>query len=390
MASDAQEKKPEPGGERSPRQALKALAALAIVLLAAGIGGYIWAMPRRVTPRAVDWSSAAAPATDAVRVYWVGHSLMNHRDTTVPDAANLIEAVGELAESASLSYTSFDHTVFGAPLSLNWTGAVHSYDRTEPDQAQKLKELLERGENYDALVLTEAIPVRNTARFEHSAYYAQQFYCAMLRKNPEARIYLYESWPHLNASDPDAGYPEAHRFDWTAQVQTDRADWERLADEAMTGRVSAPSFLSRLFRRSESGCEPGGPILMVPVGTAMAALRAAIEERPADWFFADGRPLRFVHLFQNPLEGWPEHWPGSEDPDALSAIPLLHPDDPADDIHPSEVGTYFAALVHFATLYRRNPRGAVHPISLSAETARHLQDLAWDVVREDPRTGVSR
>ena len=62
-------------------------------------------------------------------------------------------------------------------------------------------------------------------------------------------------------------------------------------------------------------------------------------------------------------------------------------------------GNYFVALVHYATIFRRSPVGLTTAVpreyqgrydtAPSAEAARVMQEVAWQVVRTDPRSGVS-
>ena len=49
----------------------------------------------------------------------------------------------------------------------------------------------------------------------------------------------------------------------------------------------------------------------------------------------------------------------------------------SDNVHMSEAGRYFIALVHYAVLFGRNPEGAAIPASLAPETGRYMQTLAW-------------
>jgi hypothetical protein len=52
-----------------------------------------------------------------------------------------------------------------------------------------------------------------------------------------------------------------------------------------------------------------------------------------------------------------------------------------DKRHPSLAGTYLAACVTYAALFRQNPVGNSYAAGLDAATARHLQTVAWDTVR---------
>jgi hypothetical protein len=53
----------------------------------------------------------------------------------------------------------------------------------------------------------------------------------------------------------------------------------------------------------------------------------------------------------------------------------------ADKRHPSLAGTYLAANVVLASLFKQNPVGNTYTAGLPAETAKHLQQVAWDTVQ---------
>ena len=53
----------------------------------------------------------------------------------------------------------------------------------------------------------------------------------------------------------------------------------------------------------------------------------------------------------------------------------------ADKRHPSLAGTYLAACVMLASVYRVNPIGNSYTAGLDAATARHLQEMAWETVQ---------
>jgi hypothetical protein len=52
----------------------------------------------------------------------------------------------------------------------------------------------------------------------------------------------------------------------------------------------------------------------------------------------------------------------------------------SDNVHMSDVGRYFIALVHYAVLFGRSPEGAAIPTPLSPETGRYMQTLAWQYI----------
>src|SRR5690606_21955195 len=125
---------------------------LAAALGALPLAALAWPPPPRV---AVDHRAFAAGPIGARRVVWVGHSLMNGRDPHVPGSQSLIEKVGALARARGLGYASFDHTLWGSPLSLLHRGAAHSSERAEPRMPARWRALLRARPRYDALVLTE-------------------------------------------------------------------------------------------------------------------------------------------------------------------------------------------------------------------------------------------
>ena len=52
-----------------------------------------------------------------------------------------------------------------------------------------------------------------------------------------------------------------------------------------------------------------------------------------------------------------------------------------DKRHPSLAGTYLAANVVLASMFKQNPVGNTYTAGLPAETAKHLQQVAWDTVQ---------
>lgn len=350
---------------------------------------FLWPA-RIVEPRAFDARSALAPATQ-LRVLWVGHSLMNHRDPEATPSRNIPEVVGTFARERGVNYEALDHTLFGAPLSLLWRGSPHSYRRSEPDVVVRRSSLLEG--SVDALVLTEGIPVERSLEEEHSAYYAQRFRCAVLASNPGARVYVYEAWSHLFASDESGGYPRPSVYDWRARLATDRAFVERLSDTVASGRGVSPPPFGGFFDALGGGieCSPGN-VYLVPVGTVFRALADLLSEEELPF---RERGMHVRDLFANPFTSWPEGWPleealsEAEESAALAALTTVKKDAPLDDIHPSDLGVYVAALVHFATLYGQSPVGLSNPVRGLPETsAQRLQELVWRVVTSDARTGV--
>ena len=182
---------------------------------------------------------------------------------------------------------------------------------------------------YDVLVLTEAIPLMDHYTWSGSVEYAGRFYDLAQEHHPGLRTYMFETWHSTTTSG------------WRGRIDSDRALWERIVDEVNAGRS-------------------GPDMLMIPGGTALGQLVDRVE--------AGGVP-------------------GITSRDQLFE----------DDIHMNDLGNYFIACVQFATIYRMSPIGlTTHAEDRwggvysppSAGAARVMQEIAWDVVSNDPRSGV--
>jgi hypothetical protein len=310
-----------------------------------------------------------------------------------PGGARLLERLGELAGARGTAYQFYDHTLFGSPLSLLWRGKPYSYERHEPQMVERRRELEEHGDRYDALVLTEGVPIAGSSEREFSAHYLRRFMCTFLRGNPDGRVYLFESWVHYQASNQaswaETTLPSVWR--WEEKLEADRAIWDQIADEAVAGSGVAPPDDPGLGTLDDP-CNPRYPIYILPVATVMRAVSTRLQE-PHGWIYQEG-PLEMYHFFLNPYTEWPEDWPlaspisAEETFAALEGLPLRFPERDWDDIHPSDLGVYLTTLTCYATLYQDSPVGLPPPPGMPRETAEALQSLVWDTIRKDPRAGV--
>lgn len=337
-------------------------------------------------PTSPDTLPEPGGAVSDVSVYWVGHSLMDGVDTSHEGAMNVVDLVMYFASSQGHGHERFDHIRAGTPLSENWY-----WRHTEP-----VSEIRDNGARYDVMVITEAVPLDPQIEWNASHFFARRFFCAAKNANPDIRFYVYETWHHRYASWEDGGYPLPHVWDWRGRLAEDLAKWEGIAASAATGDgVETPEA----YEWSQPGedpageCDVRGAVGIVPVGQALAALYDRLEEPAAEEDWGD---LRIGALFLNGYVDWPSDWPVSDteassiDPyDVIAGLTLYDPDRLPDDIHLSALGTYYAGLVHYATLYRQSPVGLPAAQGVSEARARMLQELAWEVVSSDPRTGVS-
>lgn len=333
-------------------------------------------------PDAIAETAKPGAPRSSASVYWVGHSLMEATPDSVAGPINMMTLVGKFAEARRLNYNHGDHTLWGSPLSALWRGKPHSYERDASAMAGKRETFQASADSYDTLILTDVIPVRTAIDNEYSAYYARRFYCTLKMANPQARVFLYQTWVHLQGSDQSAGYASPDVFDWRMEMTRERLDWEALAEAASNPNVEAPSWHSMLWdASSDAGCRIGDPIHLIPVGAAMVALADRIDNPRADDKFTrpDGAEFAFSDLFRNPYV----EKPGS------NGRTLRHPEEPHDDIHPSAEGVYFIALVHFSAIYGQSPVGLPDILQLGQPLVKTLQCIAWEAVVSDAKSGLT-
>ncbi len=346
-----------------------------------------------------DWAQHRQGPVESRSVYWVGHSLMEAKARVGDETIDLMSMVGKLAGSAALDYSMGDHTLWGSSLSALWRGRPHSYTRDASLMIEKRETFERDAGRYDTLVLTEGIPLGPTFEAEFSSYYVRRFFCAIKRANPAARVYLYQTWLHLHGSDRQGNYGPVDKFDWRGAMVAQRAEWELLSEMSSTPSVRAPGgWLSRLgiSDTSDGGCKTDEPIFVIPVGNVLVALADRLAApRPGDDFAKrGGDKLTIGDVFSNAYVDWPKEWPSNEksDPAAtrsrLAGLRRGDPSRPVDDIHPSAVGIYVSALVHFAVIYRRSPVGLPPPAFLPGGLAKTLQCIVWETVVTDAKAGV--
>jgi hypothetical protein len=181
------------------------------------------------------------------------------------------------------------------------------------------------GDKYDALVVTERHDLPAIARKERTAVYLTDMAKHLLAGNPDAEVLLYHTWLHL---DPDAPWP------WIDYERAVLPMWECVASRAnldLSSRGNIPR------------------VRVLPGGAALAELVAALWDGKVPGVAAKSPGERVRFLF-------------------------------SDNVHMSDAGRYFLALVHYAVLFGRSPEGAAVPSPIAPETGRHMQTLAWQYV----------
>ncbi len=303
---------------------------------AAWLGWRAWARPPRLDDAAfaARFADRSAPPAGPVSVYHLGHSLVGR------DMPAMLAQLADAALGPGHAYAS--QLGWGASLANHWAGPAkvagfeveNAHPRFRPAEAA-----LDSGD-YDAVVLTEMVELRDAIRWHDSARHLALWAGRARAGRGDVRLYLYTTWHHLD--DPE-GF-------------LDRIDADQGA--LWVDQVLRPA-LARL---------PGAAIRVVPGGPALAAVIRA----------AEGRGV-----------------PGLPDRTALFH---REPDGRLDTIHLGDLGLYAIALTHFAVLYGRDPAGLPHALrradgspaqAPTPEAAALMQAAVWQAVRADPLTGVA-
>lgn len=328
---------------------------------------------------------AYSQVSDA-NIYWVGHSLMDHTDTYSAGAVNSIVLVDQLATAAGLNCDYYNHITPGAPLGWNWGATAAAWGNVSSVIQPLLSAAHPDYGSYDVMVVTEGVNLQSSYDWWASSFYARQFFAAARAANANTRLYLYESWHHYNAGDFAGYYGPQTSFDWHAYMNSMRNVWNDIVDEAADPSMTQmqPNDHGYFGPSPNPGNSPDIlDIYLVPTGEVLQAVlnRLAANQAGDNWSYAHaavGGTLSDVDFFANPYINFPTD---------LSTT--VHPGDPLDDIHASNVLSYLNALVHYAVIYQRDPAGLPALNNVPSNIASIFQEEVWDVVLDHPRTGVT-
>lgn len=218
---------------------------------------------------------------------------------------------------------------------INGAPLKHNFENGAAAQGVNVREELTRGAT-DVLILTEAIPLIEHVRWNDSQGYIVRYASEAVTANPAVRVFLYETW-HSRRSGPGAAVEgdENSTLTWRERLSADLPRWEALVQGA--------------------NAELGGDIVrLLPAGQAMALLSDEVEAGNV---------------------------PGIQSMDAFFS----------DDIHLTERGEYFLALVHMAAITGRSTEGLPTRLTrswrtregiVSDELARALQRISTKAVSE--------
>lgn len=274
--------------------------------------------------------------TEGLRVFHLGHSLVNR---------NMPDMVRQIAQKSGIKHVFESQIGWGTPLKSHWEPSEEIFGFAKENAHPRFRDVKEAltSAEYDAVVLTEMVEIRDAIAYFDSAEYLHEFASLARAARPDTRIYLYETWHFVD--DPEG---------WRVRLEKDRARyWE---DE--------------ILRVSLAYDSPPLPIFVIPVGQVFAEVARRIEAGTLVG-------LKTVEdLFARDENG------------AL------------DTIHMDHLGNYVAALTHFAVLYHKMPKGLVNEVTLFDEKeiysvpnvalSEELQQIVWQVVQADLLSGVAK
>ena len=306
-------------------------AALGVLTASLGYGAYTYAQRQRGI-RAADalYTTPLSKPEGALQVFHLGHSLVGR------------DMPAMLAQLAGNGHAYDSQLGWGTSLKEHWEPdlAINGFDvENAHPRFRAAKEALETG-GYDALVLTEMVEIADAIRYHDSAEYLALWAGLAWDANPQARIYLYETWHHTDDS-----------LGWLTRIDRDlRKFWQ--------GRMKYPAL-----------AKGDAPIHLIPAGQVKAAFVRAIKA-------------------QGGLDGIT----GVDDLMGKQA------DGTPDTIHFNDLGAYLVALTHFAVLYHRSPVGlpfkllradGTQAVAPTPAIAALMQRIVWEVIKRHPETGVS-
>lgn len=290
--------------------------------------------PRSPDPQVLSaaYDAPLAKPEGPLAVYHLGHSLVGQ------------DMPAMLAQLAGPGYRYDSQLGWGTSLKEHWQGgdAINGFQaENDHPRYRDAKEAIGSGE-YDAVVLTEMVELKDAIRHHQSAKYLTRWADLARSARPDTRVYLYETWHRLDDSDG-----------WLDRLDADLANlWE--------AHVLAPDLAGNGAER---------PVHVIPAGQVMAAFVRAVEKQGGV-----GNVLNRESLFARDAEGR------------------------LDAIHLNDLGAYLVALTHYAVLYHRSPVGLPRQLMRAdgtaadapdAQAAALMQRIVWQVVTGYDKTGVA-
>jgi hypothetical protein len=183
------------------------------------------------------------------------------------------------------------------------------------------------GERYDTLLLTERYDLGTVLLSDDTVRYARHYHERLIAGNARANSFLYHPWLEVDKDAPG---------NWINYEREAAPAWQCVAE-----RINVSLAASNRNDR----------MTYLPAGLALADL---VEQATSS------------------------NVPGVSSGSVRQTLDQLF----YDNVHLTGRGSYYIALVSYASIYRRSPVGAWAPADINADQARLLQEIAWQSVRK--------
>ena len=308
--------------------------ALMVPVIAGSAAGILW-WRKSGQAESVELESRlatplAAPA-GPLAVFHLGHSLVNR------------DMPAMLAQLAGDGHRYESQLGWGTTLKAHWGDEpINGFDTENAHpRFRPAHEAVDSGD-YDAIVLTEMVEIRDALRYFDSPVYLQRWVGAALSARSDVRVYLYETWHPLDDAEG-----------WLNRLD---ADLQRY-------------WLDGLAKPALAKLPPDARLHIIPAGQVLAQFVRTVEATGGVGNITDR-----TDLFARNTDGSP------------------------DQIHLNDLGNYLVALVHYAVLYHQSPVGLPNGLrradgslanAPAPETAQLMQETVLEVIRRMPMTGVA-
>jgi hypothetical protein len=267
-------------------------------------------------------------ARNTSRFFISGHSL-----TDDPLAEYIVDIATKRGDTVAYNEQIIIGSAIGARTKgdniATWAGYRQGKNRNGSFGLNVISELrnpqtIGAGQRYDTLVITENHHLPVAIQWEDTIGLFRHFHDRLIEGNPAARSMFYNSWLDINKNDPSI---------WI--------DYEKKALVAWECTTSKINLSLQAAGRSDRTVNlPVGAALVDLVERAMANQVAGIS----------GTTLQKMNMIFS------------------------------DNVHLTPLGTYYAALVTYSSIYAKTASGLTPPSGVNATTAAALQTIAWNFV----------
>lgn len=306
---------------------MQAACSTLVVAVCCACGEPAAAAPHRTTapsgpqPTTALWGEPRSSA----RFFVSGHSL-----TDDPYAADIADIARSMLGPTAANYNQ--QIVIGSPIRVrtgmprDLGGYTTGKNRPYGDGLNILQEFRSgatiNGDRYDTLVITENHNLIQNMQWENTVRQVRHFHEQLISGNPGARTFLHASWWDIDKHSPQA---------WLNAERALGPVWQCVASR---------------------------------INLSLAA------EKRQDRVWPLPASLALVDLVEQALNGQVEGVSADNPKTTLDRIF-------SDNVHLTQLGSYYLSLVTYAAIYQRSPLGAPPARGVTRKQAAALQSIAW-------------